>query len=313
MAKVYGTRPGRDNHYFRRFRRSAWSAGHDFHSAPSTGPAGIVTPGGYTPGVPKLTAFALLLLLTAALPACGAPPPSGPRPSPDRLPLIAVPLGFHAAVAAILPAGRIVEYTASDSRLLEEASVIAMPERQSPDRPGFIPLGAWLDERLVLALRLDLGPADDTPVLPFPSESAPVFIPITSALDRLGLTLSDDGLARAAITQESRERFVQDGGESGAEWIGLTAAANASVTDSPLNALLEKRVEAAILDPGALARFLLMPDHWLRDRVVFSEFLTARRPLALWVRTGDPAAFAVGRRLMHQAESLRSLGYARAE
>jgi hypothetical protein len=266
--------------------------------------------------VQNLTAVSLLLLLALALPACSETPSSRPGAAehpPAKLPLISVPVGFHAAVAAILPAARIIEVAAGDTNFVRASSVIAIPDNQAPLPQGFSPMGVWLDDRLVLALRFDLGPADDTPVLPSPAETTPVFLPIATALDRLGFTLSDDGPANVAMTEAARDRFLQDDGESGVEWMSLIAVSSPAMTDSPLNALLEKRVEAAIFDPGTLARFLILMDHPFRDRVVFAELQSARRPLVLWVRTGDPVAFDTAQSLLHQSAKLESLGYARGK
>lgn len=217
----------------------------------------------------RVFAFCISFLL-----ACGATPPTVEEVIWEKL-TIAVPKGWRSAVSGTGARPRILEYSAG--RIPSADIVVTFDTAPA----GYSFAGAWLIEIPALAMRSDLGDFDSAAI-------------ITSLREMAG----DEGAPRLAYDP----RFIPPPNDIREVTIPIA-------TSAPLDMLLKKTAEAAILDGAEQAALAIVETH-MRDRIHLHRFSDVHRVLSLWVRPGaeDAAAY-----LVSSAVRLESIGYIAAE
>lgn len=258
----------------------------------------------------------LLILLCLAAPiACGAEAPraGGPRPA-ENAPVVSVPVGWRWAVLAVLPEARVLEHgdggfageRSTPSDLPSDGSIPDLIASWATESipAGFEPAGPWLQDRLWLAWRDDLGPSH---------EEADVTDPWTY-LPKIG---GDDGPGRIAVTARVARRLglpplplPDSAGPAAAPTAAgaLDLVLRRVPVEDAAEALATDRAEVAWFDGAARARWPLIAGRRI-DRVRLKAIGEGERTLALSTRAGNPAAAAAARRLREAREILENLGY----
>lgn len=230
-----------------------------------------------------------LLILAAALLACGAERPAKTA-SEWRALSVAVPAGYRPAIHATGIRPRVVEYKGRD---YFHADVIASFDTEPPR--GMIAVGNWLVEIPALAVRNDLGTVE-------PGDGIVEYI--------RGIS-SDEGSIRIAYDPKFKEKLLAERRVDVALLTEVFSLAEPIETDDPLQMLVRKTAEAALLDGKDQGR-LAMLDGTMKDRIHVTFLEKTGRPLILYARD-NPKAREAAEVLLESASKVRSLGFIPAE